>query len=76
MNHTLHAAASLHRHPDRASRPSFAQMVETLSQPHFDLLMWREADTKLHPQVMVVGAPLEAAENLYPELQKSYASRN
>ena len=69
-----HAAfPSMHdRHPEKSSRPSFPQVVETLSEPDFELLCWTEEDLKVHPQAAVLGAPLEAGKDLYPELQKAY----
>ena len=46
-----------------------------LSRADFELLMWKEEDLdNIDPQVKVIGAPLEVAVNLYPELQKSFLS--
>ena len=37
-----------------------------------DLLSWSEEDMRVHPQAAVLGAPLEAGKDLYPELQGTY----
>lgn len=60
------------RNAEKSSRPDFAELVCTLSSPITDLLSWFEEDTKIHPQATVLGAPLEAGKDLYPELQKIY----
>ena len=65
----------LYRHSETSRRPSFAQLVEMLSQADFELLLWREEDTQIGPQVSVVGAPLEASKNLYSDLQRVYMQR-
>ena len=60
------------RNVDKPSRPDFAELVHTLSSPVTDLLSWSEEDMRVHPQAAVLGAPLEAGEDLYPELQGTY----
>jgi len=60
------------RNTDKASRPAFAELVQTLSSPVTDLLSWTEEDTRIHSQATVLGAPLEAGKYLYPELQETY----
>ena len=62
----------MYRCPESSKRPTFAQLVEMLSQADFELLLWREEDTQIGPQVSVVGAPLEASKDLYSDLQKLY----
>ena len=54
----------LTRHPETSSRPTFVDVVSDLSQPDFKLLH-TETDTCL-------GAELDTAHNLYPELQNIY----
>ena len=54
----------IYRHPETLSRPTFVDLVSDLSQPDFKLLQ-TETDTCL-------GAQLDTAHNLYPELQKIY----
>ena len=45
-----------------------------LSQADFELFAWEEEDIKdSDPQVQLIGAPLEAAQGLYLELQRWYA---
>ena len=47
--------------------------MEMLSQADFELFVWEEEDLRnSDPQVKLVGAPLEVAKNLYPELQRVY----
>ena len=62
------------RNTEKSSRPDFGELVRTLSSPITDLLSWFEEDTKIHPQATVLGAPLEAGQDLYPELQKIYTN--
>ena len=63
----------LFRQPESSRRPKFPQLVEMLSRADFELFAWEEEDLKSNdPQVKVIGAPLETAKNLYPELQRSY----
>ena len=62
-----------HRHPKTSSRPSFTTLVQIFSQAEADLLIWSEDDLSVHSQVSVLGAPLEAAKDLYPQLQTLYA---
>ena len=61
-----------YRNADKSSRPDFAELVQALSSPVTDLLSWSEEDMRVHPQAAVLGAPLEAAKYLYPELQGTY----
>ena len=63
------------RHPDPASRPTFSELYQALSQPDSKLLGWSEADMRVHPQAAVLGAPLEAGKDLYRELQEMHISR-
>jgi len=60
------------RNADKSSRPDFAEVVQALSSPVTDLLSWSEEDLRVHPQAAVLGAPLEAGKDLYPELQGTY----
>jgi len=62
----------IHRNAEKASRPAFAELMQTLSSPVTDLLSWTEEDTRIHPQAVVLGAPLEAGKDLYAELQETY----
>ena len=61
------------RQPESNLRPTFLQLVELLSRTDFELFAWNDEDLiDCDPQVKVIGAPLDVAKNLYPELQRSY----
>ena len=60
------------RNTDKSSWPDFAELVRVLSFPVTDLLSWSEEDVRVHPRAAVLGAPLEASKDLYPELQEIY----
>ena len=64
------------RHPDTASRPTFSELCQSLSQSESELLGWSEEDMSIHPQAAVLGAPLEAGKDLYRELQEMHISRD
>ena len=64
---------SLYRHPKHSSRPSFLEIVKTLSAQSDDLLKWVEGDTKgLDEQALLLGAPLDVSRNMFPELRSIY----
>ena len=69
---TLRLQLLHYRNADKPSRPDFAELVHALSSPVTDLLSWSEEDMRVHPQAAVLGAPLEAGKDLYPELQGTY----
>ena len=60
------------RHPQASSQPTFSQLLQALCQPEIELLSWSEEDMRVHPQAAVLGAPLEAGKDLYPELQGTH----
>ncbi len=62
----------IHRHPETRSRPSFSDLLQSLSRPETELLSWTEEDTKTHPQATVLGGPLDAGTGLYTDLQIVY----
>ena len=64
------------RNVDKLSRPDFAELVHALSSPVTELLSWSEENVRVHPQAAVLGAPLEASKDLYPELQRTYTYSN
>jgi hypothetical protein len=43
-----------------------------LSQPEWSINLWTKHDKAVHHQAMNLGAPLEAGQSLYTELQNSY----
>ena len=63
----------IYRQPQSSQRPTFSQLVEMLSRAEFELFMWEEEDLRdCDPQVKVIGAPLEVAQNLYLDMQNMY----
>ena len=68
----LRISLTYFRSMDKPSRPDFAELLHALSSPVTDLLSWSEEDMRVHPQARVLGAPLEAGKDLYPELQGMY----
>ena len=73
----MHWTMFIHRNREYSRRPTFPQLVELLSRTDFELLVWEEEDLiGSDPQVKVIGAPLEVAKNLYPELQRSYLKKS
>ncbi|KAL5491611.1 hypothetical protein EMCRGX_G016929 [Ephydatia muelleri] len=58
--------------PDDHARPSFRDIHMSLSQDQAFVLHVPEEAASTHPQAAVLGAPLEAGEKMYIELQKSY----
>ena len=64
------------RQPERSCRPTFPQLVELLSRADFELFLWEEEDLRnSDPRVKEIGAPLEIASGLYPELQRTYLGK-
>ena len=60
------------RNPETHSRPLFGDIYQSLCQSE-ELVLNIPCDAHLiHPKAGIVGASLEAGENLYIELQKSY----
>ena len=61
------------RNPQHQARPSFKTMSQDyLKQPSARLLYWSPEDDNLSSKVGVCGAPLEEAQYLHENLQKSY----
>ncbi|KAL5491565.1 hypothetical protein EMCRGX_G016873 [Ephydatia muelleri] len=58
--------------PDHNARPSFRDIHMSLFQDQDFVLHVPEEAASTHPQAAVLGAPLEAGEKMYIELQKSY----
>ena len=62
-----------YRNPVPELRPSFGAMVLELQHPDFKLLMWTSEDVAAHTeQARTLGAPLEAGESLYTNIQHIY----
>ena len=63
---------TLLRHPESSERPSFRDIVLTLASGEKNVLNIPEEDSSTNPLAGVLGAPLEAGENMYSELQRRY----
>ena len=62
-----------HRNPDPRSRPQFGQTVNILAGNSEYLLGWSDEDKQTYGrEAMTFGAPLEAANDLYYDLQLTY----
>ncbi len=61
-----------HRHPQTIVRPGFRDVVLTLVGNEEVVLSIPEEDSSTHPLAGVLGALLEAGENMYTRLQKRY----
>ena len=54
-------------------RPEFPDIQVELQRPDFKLLTWTSEDVAAHTeQARTLGAPLEAGQNLYSDIQKKY----
>ena len=61
------------RNPECSNRPKFACVLQSLQHPDFKLLKWTAEDVSAYSeQARTLGAPLEAGEELYQELQNMY----
>ena len=60
------------RHPETSIRPAFRDIVLTLVGSEQMVLNIPEEDSSSNPLAGVLGAPLEAGENMYTDLQKRY----
>ena len=61
------------RNPSPDSRPSFPDVLVELQRPDFKLLTWTPEDVAAYSeQARTLGAPLEAGEELYTDIQKKY----
>ena len=68
-----HAVYTLYRHPEPESRPEFPDIQVELQRPDFKLLTWRAEDVAAYTeQARTLGAPLEAGEELYTDIQMLY----
>ena len=61
------------RHSEPELRPTFFDVLLVLQRPDFQLLNWLPDDVATYSeQARTLGAPVEAGEELYTELQKTY----
>ena len=64
-----------YRNPEPELRPEFPDILLDLMRPDFKLLMWTSEDGAAHTeQARTLGAPLEAGENLYTDIQNRYCA--
>ena len=64
------------RNPEPESRPSFPEIQVDLQRPDFKILTWTSEDvTAYSEQARTLGAPLEAGEKLYTDIQNTYHVR-
>ena len=63
----------MYRNPDPRSRPQFGQLVNVLAGNSGYLLGWSDEDKQAcSKEAMTLGSPLEAANDLYYDLQLTY----
>ena len=61
------------RNPEPKSRPSFHTILMMVQHPDFKLLIWTAEDVAAYTgEAKTLGAPLEAGEELYTDIQKIY----
>ena len=70
--HSLTPSPPPPRHPEASQRPSFTLISKTLKEVDANTLKWSMDDIQVHPKASTLGAPLEAALHLFPELQRAY----
>ena len=68
----MHTMFTHYRHPETSLRPGFRDIVLTLVGSEQMVLNIPEEDSSSNPLAGVLGAPLEAGENMYTDLQKRY----
>ena len=70
-NYNLHYCYFNHRHPDKVQRPGFRKILLALLEKE-ETVLHIPNDMVTNSQTAVLGAPLEAGFNLYPQLQSVY----
>ena len=71
---TIYIQCTFCRHPEPESRPEFPDIQVELQRPDFKLLTWTAEDVAAYTeQARTLGSPLEAGEELYTDIQKTYA---
>ena len=64
----------MYRHPQAMVRPSFRDIVLTLVGSEEMVLNIPEEDSSTNPLAGVLGAPLEAGDKMYSQLQRRYVN--
>lgn len=65
-------SAFLNRHPAPSTRPTFKDILAALLHDEAKVLDIPVEDASTHEQASLLGAPLEAGENMYSDLQQLY----
>ena len=61
------------RNPEPSSRPTFPEIQIEVMRPDFKLLTWTAEDVAAYTEeARTLGAPLEAGEELYTDIQNTY----
>ena len=63
---------ALYRNPQSRERPDFSGIMLVLLKTNKSICVIPEKELGTHPQAGVLGAPLEAGEGMYIDLQKLY----
>ena len=66
-----------HRNPNHRKRPRFSEVFAFLSRPETVLTSFGEKSdlNSVPPTALVLGSPLDAAKNLYLDLQHTYTKK-
>ena len=64
------------RHPHTSSRPGFRELTIALTGSQLDMLLIPQVDLCTHKLAGVLGAPLEAAKDMYMDLKNKYISES
>eukprot|EP00731_Ephydatia_muelleri_P018655 Em0011g695a len=60
--------------PEPTSRPSFRDILASLTQDHTQIMTIPREDARSHPKATTLGGHLQAGRGMYGDLQSSYAS--
>ena len=60
------------RNRDPSGRPAFSCIVDDLSIPDTDILVWDKEDFAISKLSSMLGAHLDEGRDLFPELQNYY----
>ena len=63
---------SQHRSPVASNRPGFREILLSLLGNPEDMLSIPQEALDAHPLAGLLGSPLEAGENMYPDLHNQY----
>ena len=61
------------RNPEPSFRPAFSEIQVEVMRPDFKLLTWTAEDVAAYTEeARTLGAPLEAGEELFTDIQNTY----